>query len=149
MRDRGRGFFSHLSSLICVDPCSSVVNLSSVTRDYFEDDELHRAIHRREPPKTQWRGMILFLILGLLLGWWFYRTWGDNGTPATTPRTVAARGDLAADEKATEELFRNASPSVVFITTIQERIDLQHLRRVQVASGTGSGFIWDNAGHIV
>jgi S1-C subfamily serine protease len=93
--------------------------------------------------------MILFLLLGLLLGWWFYRTWGDNGTAATTPRVVTARGDLAADEKATIELFRNASPSVVFITTIQEKIDLQRLRRVQVPSGTGSGFIWDNAGHIV
>jgi S1-C subfamily serine protease len=120
-----------------------------VSREYFEDERLHEAIHRPKPPQQQWRAMILFLILGLLLGWWFYRTWGDNGTPATTPRVVTARGDLAADEKATLDIFRNASPSVVFITTIQEKIDLRQLRRVQVPSGTGSGFIWDNAGHIV
>ncbi len=135
--------------LICVNLRSSVVNLSDVTRDYFEDDELHRAIHRPQTPPTQWRGMILFLILGLLLGWLFYRTWGDRGSPATTARVVAPRGDLAADEKSTIQLFRNASPSVVFITTLQERVDLRNLRRVQVPSGTGSGFIWDTAGHIV
>ncbi|HMV05026.1 MAG TPA: 2-alkenal reductase, partial [Accumulibacter sp.] len=33
------------------------------------------------------------------------------------PRTVTARGEIAADEKATIALFENARDSVVFITT--------------------------------
>ena len=41
--------------------------------------------------------------------------------PAPEPRPVAARGDLAADEKATIDLFREASPSVVFITSLARR----------------------------
>jgi S1-C subfamily serine protease len=103
----------------------------------------------RAPPRAQWVSLILFLVFGMLLGWWFYRTWGDRGSSAVAPRTVAARGDLAQDEKSTISLFRTASPSVVFITTLQERINLAEMRRVQVPAGTGSGFIWDNAGHIV
>jgi S1-C subfamily serine protease len=127
-----------------------VVNLSFVTRGYYDDSNLHQAMRQQAAsPRPHWRSMILFLILGVLLGWWFYRYWGDRGTAATTPRVVTPRGDLAGDEKATIALFRAASPSVVFITTLQDRIDLSDLRQVQVPAGTGSGFIWDNAGHIV
>jgi S1-C subfamily serine protease len=65
------------------------------------------------------------------------------------PRPVLARGDLAADEKATIELFRAVSPSVVFITTLALRRDWFSLNVQEIPRGTGSGFIWDEAGHIV
>jgi S1-C subfamily serine protease len=65
------------------------------------------------------------------------------------PRPVLARSDLAADEKATIELFRAVSPSVVFITTLALRRDWFSLNVQQIPRGTGSGFIWDEAGHIV
>lgn len=64
-------------------------------------------------------------------------------------RPVQPRGDLAADEKATIELFESASPSVVYITSLAQRRDLFGLNVFEVPQGTGSGFIWDELGHIV
>ena len=65
------------------------------------------------------------------------------------PPLVEARGDLSPVEQTTIAIFRNASPSVVFITKLEVRTD--HVRRNAMAmpAGTGSGFIWDNQGHIV
>ena len=67
----------------------------------------------------------------------------------TTPRTVTARGDLAADEKATIELFEKAKDSVVFITTRSQVRDFWTRNVFTVPRGTGSGFIWDDAGHVI
>jgi S1-C subfamily serine protease len=71
--------------------------------------------------------------------------------PAAAPPTptVTARGDLAADERATIELFRNARESVVFITTRQRVADFWTRNVYSVPRGSGSGLIWDEAGHIV
>ncbi len=69
--------------------------------------------------------------------------------PASAPRTVVARGDLAADEKATIELFERARGSVVFITTKAQVRDLWTRNVFTVPRGDGSGFIWDDAGHVV
>ncbi|MFK7998284.1 MAG: S1C family serine protease [Polyangiales bacterium] len=70
-----------------------------------------------------------------------------DDTPA--PPLVEARGDLSPAEQTTVAIFRNASPSVVFITKLEVRMD--HVRRNAMAmpAGTGSGFVWDNQGHIV
>jgi S1-C subfamily serine protease len=64
-------------------------------------------------------------------------------------RTVTARGDLAADEKATIELFEKSRASVVYITTAQLVRDVWTRNVFSVPRGTGSGFIWDDAGHVV
>ena len=69
--------------------------------------------------------------------------------PAPTPRLVSARGDLAADEKATIDLFERASPSVVYISTRRRVVDFWRRDVRNVPQGTGSGFIWDEAGHVV
>lgn len=70
--------------------------------------------------------------------------------PSFAPqRVVTARGDLAADEKATIELFENSKDSVVFITTKQQVQDFWTRNVFSVPRGTGSGFIWDEAGHVV
>jgi S1-C subfamily serine protease len=66
-----------------------------------------------------------------------------------TPRLVTPRGDLAADEQSTIELFENARGSVVFITTRALVRDFWTRNVFSVPRGTGSGFIWDDAGHIV
>ena len=65
------------------------------------------------------------------------------------PRVITPRGDLAADEQSTIELFQQASPSVVYITTLARRIDPWTRNVLQIPRGTGSGFIWDQRGHIV
>jgi len=71
------------------------------------------------------------------------------GKPDATPRTVQPRGDLAADEKATIELFEKSRDSVVFITTKALVRDLWTRNVFSVPRGTGSGFIWDDVGHVV
>jgi len=69
--------------------------------------------------------------------------------PDAVPRAVSPRGPLAADELATIEIFRKASPSVVHITSLGAQRDLFSLNVQQVPRGTGTGFVWDAAGHIV
>lgn len=64
-------------------------------------------------------------------------------------RTVTPRGDLAEDEKATIELFEKSRASVVYITTAQLVRDVWSRNVFSVPRGTGSGFIWDEAGHVV
>ena len=69
--------------------------------------------------------------------------------PQAVSRPVEARGDLADDEKNTIAIFRNAAPSVVYITSIAVRRDLFSLNAYEIPRGTGSGFIWDRQGRIV
>ena len=69
--------------------------------------------------------------------------------PEVEPRAVMARGELAADEQATIELFEQASPSVVYISTTKRVIDYWSRDVMSVPQGTGSGFIWDDQGHVV
>ncbi|MCP3852960.1 MAG: trypsin-like serine protease [Gammaproteobacteria bacterium] len=65
------------------------------------------------------------------------------------PRTVTARGELAAAEKNSIEIFQQASPSVVFITTLSDRINFWTRDITRIPRGTGSGFVWDTHGHII
>lgn len=71
-----------------------------------------------------------------------------GGDPVAAPRPVTARGDLAADEMATIELFRQSSPSVVFITSLARRRG-GLFRIAEIPRGEGSGFVWDREGHVV
>ncbi|GKS69195.1 DegP2 peptidase. Serine peptidase. MEROPS family S01B [Nitrosomonas sp. PY1] len=74
---------------------------------------------------------------------------GNNHSVNAEPRIVQARGTLAEDEKSTIELFENSRDSVVFITTRQRVMDAWTRNIFSVPSGTGSGFIWDNEGHVI
>jgi S1-C subfamily serine protease len=65
------------------------------------------------------------------------------------PRAVTPRGPLAADEINHIEVFRKTSPSVVHITTLETQRDFFSLNVQQVPRGTGTGFVWDERGHIV
>ena len=67
---------------------------------------------------------------------------------ATEPRPIEPRGKLADVERATIEIFQRVSPSVVHVSGRAEQSVLASgadTRRVQ----TGTGFVWDEAGHIV
>ena len=76
---------------------------------------------------------------------------------AETPRAVTARGDLAPAEASTVALFERASPSVVHVfaqsaTRNQALMSLDDEDERQGGGGnsqTGTGFVWDAAGHIV
>ena len=100
-------------------------------------------------PPSRWRfWFVLTLIVGLA---WIVGNRLRNGLQDTNvaPRTVTPRGDLAADERATIELFRQASPSVVYITSLARRRDIFSLNLFEIPQGTGSGFVWDQNGHII
>ena len=68
---------------------------------------------------------------------------------AAQTREPSPRGDLTSVEQATIQLFEAVSPSVVYITTLAQRRNFLTGLTSEVPSGTGSGFIWDEAGHIV
>jgi S1-C subfamily serine protease len=76
---------------------------------------------------------------------------GLDARPAATPaeRSVTERGPLSADEITTIDIFERASPSVVFITTVQHVRNYWTRNVTRVPQGTGSGFIWDEDGHVV
>ena len=68
---------------------------------------------------------------------------------APVSRPIMPRGALLTDEQATVEVFRKASPSVVYITTLDRVVNLWTRNVKEVPKGTGSGFVWDEQGHIV
>jgi S1-C subfamily serine protease len=72
-----------------------------------------------------------------------------QGRSEATPRAVAPRSPLSADEQAHIEIFRKTSPSVVHITTLAAQRDMFSMNVQQVPRGTGTGFVWDERGHIV
>ena len=72
-----------------------------------------------------------------------------EGRTDAVPRAVTPRGALGPDEQANVELFRKTSPSVVHITTLETQRDLFSMNVQQVPRGAGTGFVWDERGHIV
>ncbi len=93
---------------------------------------------------TLW--FLIFLVLAMMLrpwlvGWWIHLQ--------AEPRVVTPRGDLAEDEKTTIEIFKSVTPSVVYITTTSQMLDLWTRNLMEIPNGTGTGFIWDDRGHVV
>jgi S1-C subfamily serine protease len=100
------------------------------------------------PSRSLFRILLLVAVaIGLFVVWQRYRPLPFD--PGAKPRAVTARGDLAEDEQATIELFRAASPSVVYITNVAFRRDIFSLNVSEIPQGTGSGFVWDREGHII
>jgi S1-C subfamily serine protease len=92
-------------------------------------------------------GLVAAALVVQLLGGW-PRLLGGRPGPPPEPRPIAPRGDLAADEKTTIELFQRSSPSVVFITTVS-REAMGFFEIQEVPQGAGSGFIWNRDGDVV
>lgn len=112
------------------------------------------------------RELFLFpLLAGIVLGTGFFvgrassretapvavRTSGQNLSQTTrlpaTPTTL--RTDLSSTELSTIDLFRNSSPSVLFITSISRQVNPWTRSVTRIPSGTGSGFVWDSSGNVV
>jgi len=67
-----------------------------------------------------------------------------------TPLVEAPPADAnTADERNTIEVFRAAAPATVFVTQKALQPDFLARRYVEVPAGAGTGFVWDEAGHIV
>src|ERR1700733_11168432 len=67
------------------------------------------------------------------------------------PRPIAQRPDdkLGADEQATIDVFGKFSRSVVHVTSLRKQQDRITMDVSEIPLGTGSGFVWDQDGHIV
>jgi S1-C subfamily serine protease len=116
-------------------------------------DEARPAYGGRPPRTPVWPfffPLLLVLVAGGLLLWWFWpaRFGASVHDPNAAPRPVAPRGELSELEKSNIHVFREAAPSVAYVTTLTVRRDIVH-QEVQEMEGTGSGFVWDENGYIV
>ena len=87
---------------------------------------------------------LLLIITILLLGALLLQPYVNRAIySATTPRPVEARGDMSALERSSIHVFEAVAPSVLQVVA----------RRAGEADASGAqsgtGFIWDGAGHIV
>jgi 2-alkenal reductase len=92
------------------------------------------------------RWIIGALVIVIIIAVFEYLT-GPGRHIDSRPRTVQPRGELANFEKATIEIFNQASPSVVYIFTENAVRGFFGMREVR--QGAGSGFLWDAYGHVV
>ena len=112
---------------------------------------------RGNTPKRQGRGYqkrgCVVLLFGVVLGVglslvptrWQQRLLAEDAKP----RPVSERGALPPDEQAQVDVFDRVGPSVVYITNmalVRRRFSLDVF---QIPKGTGTGFVWDEDGHVV
>lgn len=103
------------------------------------------------PPRAQrlMRATLLILTIGMF-AWYFspeilYRI----GRVEAAPREVTPRGTLHPDEQSNIDIFERWKASVVYISTHDRVVDFWTRNVMSVPRGTGSGFIWDESGHVV
>jgi S1-C subfamily serine protease len=93
-----------------------------------------------------------FLVLALLLAigaYVIHPTITRLMYSASTPRAVEPRGNLSELERSTIELFERVSPSVVQVVGRTAALAAPQPEDDGAGAQTGTGFVWDKAGHIV
>jgi 2-alkenal reductase len=90
--------------------------------------------------------IVIFLMVAAAFTY-FNHFAGRGRRIVSQPREILPRGDLADFEKSTITIFNSAAPSVVYIFT--ENAQSGFFGRREVQQGAGSGFLWDNHGHVV
>jgi S1-C subfamily serine protease len=71
------------------------------------------------------------------------------GRVEAAPREITPRGALSVEEQSNIDIFEQRKASVVFISTRERVVDFWTRNVMSVPRGTGSGFIWDERGHVV
>ncbi len=76
---------------------------------------------------------------------------GDVVAGTRTTRSTAQKDHIrrTQDEQNTIDIFSDSAPATVFVIQNQLKRDFWSARATEVPAGSGSGFIWDNKGHIV
>jgi S1-C subfamily serine protease len=112
--------------------------------------------------KRRWvLALVLVFASGMVLGQLLDRGWtrqaatvqpkSDAGASAATEaaqRREPLPDDLGPEERRDIGVFRAASESVVYITTVALRRDF-FFDVLRIPQGSGTGFFWDREGHIV
>jgi 2-alkenal reductase len=92
---------------------------------------------------------IVIIALLIVLGVYIAQPYVDRLLfSATTPRAVQPRGSLSDLERSTIELFERDSPSVVQVVARSSAAETLQSEG-EGAAQSGTGFVWDEAGHIV
>ncbi len=114
-------------------------------------------VTREQPPAYRESGLtkVLAILLLLVAGALVFTVVNDRRQhqhfTSYEPRPIAQRPDdkLGADEQATIDVFSKFSRSVVHVTSLATRRDRMTLDVTEIPQGVGSGFVWDQDGHIV
>ncbi len=108
----------------------------------------------RRPSPLPFVGCLLLALLvligtALFLGWHFWPYGASGLNPAAQSRAVATRGELNDLEKSNIAVYEQAAPAVVHVTNLAKSTSLFSFDIQQIPKGTGSGYVWDQDGHIV
>ncbi len=107
------------------------------------DERRHRDRHRT----TRWSGAAA--LASAVVGAACAPGAPPPAAQAQVREAAAVPAALRPDELAIVELFERTSPSVVYLTSLARRVDWFGRTTAEVPRGTGTGFIWDDAGHVI
>ena len=115
-----------------------------------QDDRFAEEYYNR-PRQGSWMTLAGVWALVFIAVWALMKTstQGSLNDPAYAGRAVTPRGNLTQEERSTIDVFRSVSPSVCYITTVERRTTIFSMNPRYYPQGTGSGFVFDKAGHIV
>jgi len=65
------------------------------------------------------------------------------------PRQPSPKGRLQPEELNTIKRFKEAKPSVVYVSTLTDEVNRNTGDVTRVPAGTGTGWVWDDKGHVV
>src|SRR5512143_2628372 len=105
----------------------------------------------RENHLTKILAVLLLVVAGALVFMVWQQRHQKEHVASYEPRPIAQRPDdkLGADEQGTIDVFGKFSRSVVHVTSLATRRDRITMDVSEIPQGTGSGFVWDQDGHIV
>jgi len=113
-----------------------------------QDQDSHLRSEKHAPAANGWLVTVLIGLVAVLLFKTVTDTWKNRHD--YTQRTVTPRGELAADEATRVELFEKVSPSVVYVRLKSMGVQVPNNGgNSQQEIGSGTGFVWDENGHIV
>ncbi len=117
----------------------------------MEQTPYRRPVQRESAPPNWWLLAALVFVVGLL-AWQTYRLTQKSPLhdPKAEARPITPRGELWADEQAQIALYINTHDCVVHVANLSTRQgDIFRTPDQELERGTGSGFVWDDKGHVV
>ena len=112
------------------------------------DKDFPAAAGRHSAAPNGWLVIVLIGLAAVLL----FRTVTDHwkNRHDYTQRTVTPRGDLASNEASRIELFEKVAPSVVYVRVKAKGFEQANDGSVpEQEYSSGTGFVWDENGHII
>ncbi len=101
-----------------------------------------------ESPVNGWVVLALLIVVAALLYRYAVPLGNDLHDARASRRPVTARGELSGVERTQIDIFTQASPAVVYITTTSLG-QLRNFDVTEIDRGTGTGFIWSDQGYVV